>query len=118
MPTNMAFIYQPHFNTNCFRVAINDQRGTEYNYITVTCSPMYNGIWKYASQKMREYAHWKNGNIECVCVPIKDCVLLQPLDTIKSDGIRHKVKAQQEQWYKNKIKNRDYTYAKKPDWFI
>lgn len=114
----MAFIYQPHFQSKCFRVAINDQQGTKHNYITVTCSPQYNGIWKYPACNILQYPHWKNGNVECVCVPIKDCVMLQPLNTIQNMDIRHKVQKQQNQWYKNQIKNRDYTYAKKPDWFI
>ena len=115
---NMGFILQPHFNTHCFRVAVNDQQGTEYNYITVTCSPKYNGIWKYPASNVKMYKHWKNKSIECLCVPITDCTFLQTLDSIKTESIRNKVKAQQQKWYKNQIQNRDYNYNEKPTWLL
>lgn len=115
---NMAFIYQPHFNTKCFRVAVNEQRGIDYNYVVVTCSPQYNGIWKYPASNIKMYSHWKNKNVECLCVPINDCVYLQTLESIQTQPIINKIKFQQQTWYKNQVQNRNYVYTEKPDWLI
>ena len=79
---NVAFIYQPHFKTGCFRVAMHDQKGKNNNYVIVTCSPMYNGVWRYSPDNISKYSHWKNGNIDCICVPIKDCVQVKNLEDI------------------------------------
>lgn len=116
--SNMAFIYQPHFKTKCFRVAVSEQRGIDYNYVVVTCSPQYNGIWKYPASNTRMYSHWKNKNVECLCVPIRDCKYVQTLDSIGTTTIINKVKSQQLKWYNNSIVNRNYTYAEKPNWML
>lgn len=115
---NMAFVYQPHFKTECFRVDSNKQQGSHVNYIVVTCSPKYNGIWKYPAENIKQYKHWQNGKLDCICVPIKDCKKLQPLNTIRTESIKKQVKNQQEKWFKNQIKNRNYDYVNKPEWII
>ena len=116
--TNTAYIYQPHFNTECFRVASNSQQGTVNNYIIVTCSPMYNGVWKYSANKALNYSHWKNGNIDCLCVPIVDCVKIKNLNQIINQTVINKIIQQQQNWYKNQVKNRNYEYVNKPEWFL
>lgn len=115
---NIAYIYQPHFNSKCFRVATKDQQGNNYNYIVVTCSPTYNGIWKYPATKTSSFDIWKNGSVPCYCVPIDNCEFVKPLDKIADKNILNKVIKQQKQWYNNNIKNRDYTYFEKPDWLL
>lgn len=115
---NVAYIYQPHFKSKCFRVATKDQQGKKYNYIIVTCSPTYNGVWKYRVPRMLYFNIWKNGNIPCYCVPIADCEFVKPLNEITNTNILNKVIKQQKQWYNNNIKNRNYNYVEKPDWLL
>ena len=116
--SNIAYIYQPHFNSNCFRVAISKQQGTTTNYIVVTCSPNYNGVWKYSSSNLYDYPSWNNGNVVCKCVPISDCEFVKHLNQLKNEDILKQVKKQQLTWFNNQVKNRNYDYVTKPDWLI
>lgn len=115
---NVAFIYQPHFKTDCFRVAIKNQQGSDINFIVVTCSPSYNGVWKYDAHNMNSYADWRNNNVWCKCVPINDCTYIKPLEQLSNQNIIKIVKQQQNDWFKNQIKNRNYSYVSKPDWLL
>ena len=115
---NVAYIYQPHFKSNCFRSATKDQQGKKYNYVVVTCSPTYNGVWKYDSNKSSSFSVWTNGNTPCYCVPISECEFVKSLKDISNVDTLNKVIAQQKQWYNNYIKNRDYNYVEKPDWVL
>lgn len=115
---NVGFIYQPHFKTECFRVALDNQRGKNNNYVIVTCSPMYNGVWRYSPSNIEKYDRWMNGKTECVCVPIKDCDKVKTLEELTDPTILNIIKRQQNNWYKGWVKNRDYTYVNKPDWIM
>ena len=115
---NVAFIYQPHFKTECFRVAMHDQKGRNNNYIIVTCSPMYNGVWRYSPDNISKYKHWQNGNVDCICVPIKDCIQVKNLEDVTDPTMCDIIKKQQNDWYKSKVKNRNYQYANKPQWIL
>ena len=115
---NVAFIYQPHFKTNCFKVAIDKSQGVTNNFIIVTCSPSYNGVYKYPSEKRFSYEIWKNGKKSCYCVPIIDCEFVQKLETLKNEDIIKEVKKQQKSWLKQEVTNREYKYNKKPEWAL
>lgn len=114
----MAFIYQPHFKTNCFRVATANQRGKEYNYIVVMCSPEFNGIYSWPAKNKNKYKLWLNGKKLCYQVPIEDCKKTQELEDIKSPAIRDIIRNFQNKWYNNTIRGRDYTYKNKPEWIL
>ena len=118
MNNNIAYIYQPHFNTNCFRVALVNQQGKKYNYIIVTCSPEYNGVWKYNANNVLNYNVWSNNKKECYCVPIRDCRRIKLLNELTNIEVINKVKSQQKKWYNNTVKNRNYTYTDKPEWML
>ena len=115
---NVGFILQPHFNSQCFRVAKQNQQGKNNNYIIVTCSPKYNGVWSYPIKNISKYDVWQNGNLQCLCIPISDCIKVRELHEIVDPVIKKTIQEQQESWYNNKVKNRDYSYASKPIWMI
>lgn len=117
MSSNMAFIYEPHFKTSKFRVAVADQQ-CETNYIVVTCSPRYNGIWKWTKTLGKKYETWYNNGLVCYCIPIDECIKTQELNSIQNPEIRAKVKKLQSKWYKSEVRNRDYEYKNKPEWMI
>lgn len=113
-----CYIYQPHFKTNCFRVAKKEQQGEIYNYVVVTCSPEYNGVWRYKADKVHNYETWVNGKLQCYCVPIDDCERIKTLTELVNPDVIRQVKRQQSEWFTNNIKNRDYKYKEKPLWMI
>jgi hypothetical protein len=118
-----AYILQPHFQTMMFRPAVKDQQSDDWNYIIVTCSPDYNGVWKYdGSLKPTFTTVWnkgKNGSkLLCYEVPISSCSKIQALEAIKDADVRNRVKTMQEKWVSNQVNNRDYTYVKKPSWML
>lgn len=116
---NIAYIYEPHFKTSMFRVATKEQQGSEFNYIVVTCSPSYNGVWKYKSSNKSNYDIWMNGKLPCFCVPISDCCKIKELTELTNSAIINRVKKQQSDWLKSNVKNRDYIYKNgKPDWML
>lgn len=116
--TNIAYIYQPHFKTSKFRVACKSQQGEQFNYIVVTCSPEFNGIYKYGANNVKNYEIWNNNHTSCLCVPINDCVKLKSLEEVTNTEVIAKIKQQQSDWYTNNVCNRDYSYANKPDWML
>lgn len=115
---NVAFIYQPHFKTDMFRVAVTNQQGSTDNFIVVCCSEKYNGIYHYSAVNRFNYDIWFNNDLACYCVPLKDCDYYMSLKDIRNPKIIKEVKKLQKKWYNNKVKNRDYTYKDKPEWML
>lgn len=116
--SNTCYIYQPHFKTESFRVACKNQRGSVYNYVIVTCSPQYNGVWQYNAVNCRKYPTWTNNSVDCYCVPIKDCTFVKSLDKLENPQVIKEVKKQQKKWYSSTVTNRAYEYVKKPQWML
>lgn len=102
---NIAYIYQPHFKTSKFRVACKEQLSNEVNYIIVTCSPTYNGVWKWDASKKDKVETWMNGKLSCYCVPITMCTRVKSLEELKNPNVIKIVQEQQRQW-KNKEVNK------------
>lgn len=115
---NVAFILQPHFNSNCFRVAVQNQQGSVDNYIAVCCSPSYNGIYQYPAVKRKQYDIWQNGNTSCYCVPLSDCNYVKSLKDVTNPIMIKSIKKLQKKWLNNQVKNRDYQYKEKPEWIL
>ena len=115
---NIAYIYQPHFKTMMFRPAVRDQQSDSYNYIIVTCSQMYNGMWRYDSALRSTFEKKKNGRLDCYQVPISVCTKVEKLEEITDPQIVATVKRMQEEWVSGDVKGRDYTYAEKPSWML
>lgn len=115
---DISFIYQPHFKTEKFRVACKEQQGKLNNYVVVTCSPLYNGVYQYPADNLSKYQLWWNNKTPCYCVPIKDCTLIKRLQDLKNPEIVNKIRAQQKHWLNNEVKNRNYVYKKIPDWML
>lgn len=115
---NVAYIYQPHFKTSMFRVAVNKQQSKETNYIVVTCSPQYNGLWKYNGDLHESCSRWINGKTTCYEIPISKCTFVKSLDEIVQPQHRKEVIKQQQSWLQNQVKNRDYMYSELPDWVV
>lgn len=97
---NIAYIFQPHYNTGMFRVAKRDQFGKHFNYIVVTCSPSYNGVWKYSVKNLKDYKIWSNDGLICYCVPIDDCEKIMTLDEVDNPTVIKNIKLQQKKWCK------------------
>lgn len=106
---NVVFIMQPHYNSSKFRVDASHQLGEE-NYICVTCSPSYNGVWKYNRDVLKDCEYWYNNGLKCWCVPISKCTFVKRLEEINNENTIKIVKKQQSNWVK--------TYKQKPDWLI
>ena len=115
---NTCYIYQPHFNSDCFRVTKIDQQGKPLNYVVVCCAPSYNGVYSWDAKKAEKYSSWKNGSLDCYCVPIKDCTFMKSLESLENPEVIKKVKKMQKNWYNNQVRNRNYEYTKKPEWML
>ena len=116
-----CFIYQPHFKTNMFRVSVNEQQGEEWNFVVVTCSPGWNGVWKYPVKNTANYKIWMNGKLKCYCVPTSDCVKIKNLNELteeKQKWVVDAIKKQQDKWFKSEVRNRNYSYKNKPEWML
>lgn len=107
---NVAVIMQPHYKTRCFRVSTNNQisRG-EYNYIVVTSTTMWNGMYKYPSKNTAFYKIWSNKGRPCYCVPMDDCVKIKELDDI-TDGVLLEEIEKQQKKYETMKKNGDFLH--------
>ena len=101
---NVAYIYQPHFMTQKFRVACKEQMGQEVNYIVVTCSPAYNGVWKWYAKDKDSIEKWNNGKLPCYCVPIKICEKIKTLDQLTNPEVIAIVESQQLKWKNKEVK--------------
>ena len=115
---NIYFLLQPHFKTNSFRVACNRQQGLNENYIVVTCSPEFNGVWAYPACNVSKYETIYSGSVLCYVVPIEDCIKIKELNEITNKEIIKKIKSYQNKWITGKIKNNVHKYDKKPDWVL
>ena len=115
---NVAYIYQPHFKTSMFRVATNKQQSKDTNYIVVTCSPQYNGVWKYSGDVHKTCGKWINGKTTCYEIPISSCTFVKSLNEIIPIDKRRMVINQQKEWLKSEVKNRNYSYSGIPDWMM
>ena len=115
---NVAYIFQPHFNTSMFRVSANSQQSSETNYIVVTCSPQYNGVWKYSGAIHSFCGRWMNNNTVCYEIPISSCIFVKSLEEIVDKAKRKKVVKQQKDWFTKNVRNRNYTYSEIPKWFL
>lgn len=119
MTRNTAYIYQPHFKTSMFRVAANKQQSGGDNYIVVTCSPQYNGVWKYPGSLHSSCGRWVNThNTVCYEIPISSCSFVKSLEEIVSPDRFKNVVKQQIEWFTKEVRNRNYTYAEVPGWFL
>ena len=115
---NIAYIYQPHFKTSMFRPAVRDQQQEGDNFIVVTCSRDFNGVWKYDGSLRGTFETKKNGNLDCYQVPISVCSRVKRLEEITNPQIVETVKRMQEKWVSNDVRGRDYTYSSKPEWML
>ena len=118
MATNVSYVMQPHFKSNCFRAAVKNQHGGEFNFVVITCSPEYNGVWKYNAALAPEFEIWMNGKTPCYCVPIEVCTRIRTLDELVNPVVIAAVKEQQNKWYKNQVKNVEHQYKNKPSWML
>lgn len=104
---NIAYIYQPHFMSDSFRVACKEQMGTDVNYIVVTCSPTYNGVWKWEAKDKDIVEKWVNGKLPCYCVPIKLCKKIKTLDEVTNPVVLRIIESQQSQWKNKEVKKKE-----------
>lgn len=116
--SNVGFIYQPHYMTNCARVACCDQRGTKLNYVVICCSELYNGVYSYDASLTKEFNTWVNGKLPCYEIPMEKLTFERELDGIKDSGMRSYVKGMQKSWWKGQIKNGKAHKTDFPDWII
>lgn len=115
---NTCAVYQPHFNTMCFRPAISNQMGTKYNYIIVTCAPSFNGVWKYDADKTKTFETIYNGKVKCYQVPINECEKIKELKDLTNETIVAEIRRFQNSWINGEVKNNEHIYENKPDWLI
>lgn len=116
--SNIAYIYQPHFNTQKARVSIANQRGDDYNFVVITCSPMFNGVYRYPISKIPSFGRIYNGKLPCYEVPISDLDFVCSLENIKGEERKSAVVEQQTKWFKSEVRNRDYIYEEIPEWML
>lgn len=89
---SVGVIWEPHHMTNCARVSVTDQQGTEENIVIICCSPGYNGVYKYPAEKKTSYDIWMNGKLACYCVPMRDlerCGNLADLNDYWKSVVKH-----------------------------
>ena len=106
---NIAYIMQPHYLSNCFRVSCDKQLGRN-NYIIVTCSPSFNGVYTYDKSILKDCKLWSNKGRMCYEIPVNQCTLYKRLEELQNPEIIKEIKKQQSNWVK--------TYKQKPDWLI
>ena len=106
MGINVAYTWTPKFvspfgDKKVYLVpSVRDQQGVDWNYIFVTCSPTYNGVYKYPAQNVKKYTKWKNGKLDCLYVPLDDCTRIQLLDELTVPAVIDKVAKTQDAWLK------------------
>ena len=105
---NIAVIWQPHFNTNCFRVAVKKQMGDKVNYIVVCCSPEYNGVYKWNPAGKKSFEIWDNNGQKCYCVPVGECEFVQTLESIKTPELIKEIKKNQKAFIGDYRKKEDF----------
>lgn len=116
--SNVAYVWQPKWLDSqgnsyvCFTPAVRNQHGVEWNYIIITNSPSYNGIWKWPAEDKNKVNIWRNGRLECYYVPQHLCEPVKKLEDITNWEVRKKIAEQQQKWF-------EYAKPKKvPEWFL
>lgn len=107
---NIAYIMEPHFNTESFRVAVKNQQNEKTNYIVVCCSPAYNGVWSW-DRETTKVNLITNNKLPCFVVPIESCTFLKNLDEINNPMIKEQIVKVQKKYIKSYRK-------KKQDWCL
>lgn len=103
---NISYIYQPHFMTNAFRVSCKEQQSDSVNYIVVTSSPTYNGVWKWEAKDKETLDIWMNGRLPCYCVPINICHKVKDLSELTNPSIIQVVEEMQRKWKEKEVKKK------------
>lgn len=116
MRHNTAYIYQPKFKEEEFWVACHLQEHPDHNFIIVTCSEHYNGVYMW--KKGDEIGMMSNGKMSCYRVPICKCQYIKSLKELTAEDVIKKVIKYQKAWCKGQVKNNNYIYKTKPDWAI
>lgn len=83
----IAYVYQPHYKTNCFRVDAKCCTD-DVNYIII-CDERssYAGVWMWYKKDV-ELKAWMNGKRLCYQIPINKCIKIRPdLSTLKPKGV-------------------------------
>jgi len=101
--------------------AIKEQQGV-WNYIVVTCSPQFNGVYRWNHMDKSKCKAWMNGKLPCYYVPIDICTFKRfdelDMDLPVNQKIIEEVKKQQAKWFKGEVKGKDAYKKKKPDWML
>ena len=106
--SNISYIWVPKYvspfgdNEVYLTPGANEQKGSEYNYIVVCCSPSFNGVYKCKSENYKNYSTWINNKKKCYYVPINDCELFKKLDEIKNTDTLKTIKKVQSDYKKFK----------------
>ena len=122
-PNNWALTYEPKFESpfdddETYLVpACKNQHGRNYNYIVVTCSPKFNGVYRYDSHLTANFKPWLNGELKIYYVPISICTYVSTLEDT-TGNCRDAIKKQQMKWINGKVKNHNTIYQVTPDWCL
>lgn len=129
---NIAYTYGPklknpetgEWDSKYLVPAVKDQQGV-WNYIVVTCSPSYNGVYRWNKMQnigTNKWKKWSNGKTICYYIPRDACKFkrFDELDMSKpvNQKLIEEVKKQQEKWFKGGVKGKDAYKKKKPDWML
>lgn len=102
---NCAFTWMPKWVSPFgdkkvyFVPRIKDQKGQEWNYIVVCCSPSYNGLWKWPSKEAKHLMKWNNHGTMCYYVPVDICEFVKPIEDIQMLDVKKKAIETQRNWY-------------------
>lgn len=110
--------YTGKWETNYFVPALQNKKGKKTNYIVITCSPKFNGVWEWDAANLSNYDTWANGRMICLYVPICDCRKIKELAEVTNEEYKAEIIKQQKQWYNKQVKNQNYEYKNKPDWML
>lgn len=91
---------------------IENQKGKEWNYIVICCSPSYNGLWKWPAKEAKNLRKWNNNGRMCYYVPLDICEFVKPISEIQMTDVKQEALKTQENWY-------DYTKPQRwPTWML
>lgn len=127
---NIAVTYQPKFvspfgDSEVYAVpAVNKQRGSSTNWVVISCSPSYNGVytWEYDANDIPKV--WKNKNLSIYYIPINKMEYVASLEEMQnrtSEGAKYMTKEvikQQTAWINGKVFNQSKVYTSVPDWCL
>ena len=115
---NISFTYQPNFNTRTLRPLVSEQKGNKWNFVVVTCSETYNGVYKYPASKTKEFDTWGSGRNKRYIVPISDCEKIKELNQITNKETLTIIKEQQSLWLNGELPWCKEKFDEKPDWML